>query len=241
MEHLGLGPNECAVCAAFPEHNGSHYTLRGIWARLRYARLRPWGKTKWVELPGCFTADDQPVVATAHMTDYPGAHSIAPGCWLCEKSPDLEVSEGAASERQPETEETPEKVEEAVDEQIQAVEDSSISDENDEARAPEAKLMANKEDKGYLAWTDDGLRVAIRSMSANGAGPDVTELKEAVGTLNPPKGVVVTLTETLGAGEAWITVAARPGEQASLLIATGTVIDELVKSGVYEEVLISNQ
>jgi len=68
----------------------------------------------------------------------------------------------------------------------------------------------------------------------------VAVLKKALTGFGPPDGVLVTLTETLGKGGAWVALAAAAGAQADLLIATGTIVERLVKAGVYEEVLLSH-
>lgn len=101
--------------------------------------------------------------------------------------------------------------------------------------------MARERATGYLRWGDNGSAVDVRSLpSAPGGGPKVEDLKGALRTFRADNEVTVTLTETLGEEtEAWITVACPPGKQAGLLIATGQIVDLLVRGGVYEEVLLS--
>ncbi len=101
--------------------------------------------------------------------------------------------------------------------------------------------MATGGTRGTLYWLPSGLEVDIRA-DTNGAGgsaPAVEALKAALADYQPPEPTRVTLTETLGTGQAWISIAAAPGQQGSLLVCTGQIMERLVNSGVYSEVVIN--
>ncbi len=100
--------------------------------------------------------------------------------------------------------------------------------------------MADAGNVGYLSWSDGDLGVEIQPVASSKRKPDVAELKNALNGLQPPDGVQVTLTETLGGEGAWVALGAAPGGQGNLLISTGTIIQRLVEAGVYDEVLLSN-
>ncbi len=101
--------------------------------------------------------------------------------------------------------------------------------------------MARSGATGYLRWEATGSAVDLRALpSTSRGGPRVEDLKSALTSFQADGQVTVTLTETLGqGGEAWITVSCPPGRQAGLLMATGQIVDLLVRAGVYEEVLLS--
>jgi hypothetical protein len=95
--------------------------------------------------------------------------------------------------------------------------------------------------RGYLHWLPSGLEVDIRA-DTNGSGrsaPAVEALKAALKDFQPPEPTRVTLTETLGTGQAWISIAAAPGQQGSLLVCTGQIMERLVNGGVYGEVAVN--
>lgn len=237
----GTSQHECVVCPAFPGHTGEHYSIRAISVRCRGARLRSLGKAKWVELPGCSSADGHSILATVHMTRHPRAHHVSPGCWLCEKTPDFDPDEKMPSSWS--------------DEQVLALQEAESGDEqhvnlelveqHDTARdervgsSQEEGLMADADNVGCLAWSDLGLRAEIQPVADSKQKPDVAELKNALNGFEPPDGVVVTLTETLGGEGAWVALAVSAGGQGALLISTGTIVQRLVEAGVYDEVLLS--
>lgn len=104
-----------------------------------------------------------------------------------------------------------------------------------------ASKMATEGTRGTLYWLPSGLEVDIRA-DTNGAGggaPTVEALKAALADYQPPEPTRVTLTETLGTGQAWISIAAAPGQQGALLVCTGQIMERLVNSGVYSEVAIN--
>ena len=101
--------------------------------------------------------------------------------------------------------------------------------------------MVTEGTHGYLHWLSSGLEVDIRA-DTNGNGhsaPAVEALKQALADFQPPEQTRVTLTETLGTGQAWISIAAGPGQQGSLLVCTGQIMERLVGSGVYGEVTVN--
>lgn len=96
---------------------------------------------------------------------------------------------------------------------------------------------------GYLRWHPDGTGVDIRSLStSNGDCPKIENLKTALQSLDTDNGIAVTLTETLGrSGEAWVTLSCTAGEQGTLLVTTGMIVNLLVGASVYDEVLLSSE
>ncbi len=247
MEVLG-----CGVCAAFPDHKGTHYSVHEIWARLRYRRLKSWGKSKWIELPDCYSANDCAIVATAHMTNHPGLHNVTTGCYLCEVTADFDPEAygpvGEGTEELLEDEAVAEGLVQAeapaqstgVDAELKTGDDIAAPDETAERPRQEARLMADRDAKGYVAWVNGGLQVEIRAISNAGPGSDVAALKKALARYDPPDNVLVTVTETLGKGEAWVTIAIDSGGQGALLVSAGSIVDQLVDAGVYDEVLLAN-
>ncbi len=242
----------CAVCEAFFEHKGMHYSVPEILSRLRHKRLRSRSKSRWIELPNCHSADGHSIMATAHMSNHPGLRSVAPGCYLCENTPDFDpdtdgpVEEGAEELREDEAlagelaEAQVPAASNGVDAEFRIEDDLAGPDETTEQLRQEASLMADQDAKGYIAWANSGLRVEIRASSNGGSGSDVTALKKALVRYDPPDNVLVTVTETLGQGDAWITIAINAGEQAALLMSTSSIVDQLVNAGVYDEVLLVN-
>ncbi len=242
----------CAVCAAFPDHKGTHYSVDEIWARLRYHRLRSWGKSKWIELPDCYSANDCAIMATAHMTNHPGLHNVTTGCYLCEATADFDPEAYStieeASEELLEDEEVAEGLVQTealapdtdVDAELKTEDEIAAPDETTERLRQEARLMADQDAKGYVAWVNGGLQVEIRASSNGGSGSDVAALKKALTRYEPPDNVLVTVTETLGKGEAWVTIAVNSGGQGALLVSAGSIVDQLVDAGVYDEILLVN-
>jgi atypical dual specificity phosphatase len=109
------------------------------------------------------------------------------------------------------------------------------------AQSEEGEMsMAQQGVRGYLAWGQNGSAVDVRALASRpGDGPGIEDLKSALTGFAPDGEVGVTLTETLGQqGQAWITVTCAPGRQGALLVATGQIIDLLVRAGVYDEVLL---
>ena len=242
----------CIVCEAFPDHKGAHYSVREIYARLRYSRLRSWNKSKWIELPDCDSADGYPIMATTSMTKHPGLRNVTPGCYLCEGTPDFdpeaygqveqgaeELMEDAAQAEESAEDEAPAQSN-GIDAEFKIADDVAGPDETLERPRQEARLMADRDEKGYLVWVNSGLQAEIRAISNAGSGPDVAALKKALARYDPPDNVLVTVTETLGKGEAWITIAADSGSQGALLICAGSIVDQLVNAGVYNEVELAN-
>jgi len=242
----------CVVCEAFPEHKGAHYSVHEIWARLRCHRLRPGRKSKWIELPDCYSADGYAMMATTSMTEHPGLRHATAGCYLCERTPDFDseaygpVEEGAKelmeddawAEESAEAEAPAQR--NGIDAEFKIVDDVAGPDETLERPRQEARLMADRDVKGYLVWVNSGLQGEIRAISNAGSRPDVAALKKALARYDPPDNVLVTVTETLGKGEAWITIAVNSGSQGALLICAGSIVDQLVNAGVYDEVLLAN-
>ena len=242
----------CVVCEAFPDHQGTHYSVHEIWARLRYRRLRLWGKSKWIELPDCYSADGYAIMATTSMTEHPGLRNVTPGCYLCECTPDFDaeaygpVEEGTEELREDEA--VAEGLAQAqapaptngVDAGLKIGDEIAAPDETAERLRQEARLMADRDAKGHVAWVNGGLQVEIRAIANAGPGSDVAALKKALGRYDPPDKVLVTVTETLGKGEAWVTIAVNSGGQGALLMSAGSIVDQLVDAGVYDEVLLAN-
>ncbi len=101
--------------------------------------------------------------------------------------------------------------------------------------------MATDATHAYLHWLPSGLEVDIRAdTNGNGhAAPAVEALKRVLADFQPPEQTRVTLTETLGTGQAWVSVSAAPGQQGSLLVCTGQIMERLVSGGVYAEVALN--
>ena len=240
----GTGQDECAVCPAFPNHTGKHYSIRAISVRCRGGRQRSLGKAKWVDLPGCKSADGHTILATVHMTRHPQAHHVAPGCWLCEQTPDFEPDEKMPSSWSDEQVLALQEQDGESEDEQQA--DLVLVEQDDKAReetgdsSQEERLMADGDRIGYLTWPEGGLRVQIQSAANSKRKPDVAELKTALNGFEPSDGVMVTLTETLGDDGGWVAMAAAAGGQGQLLISAGTVVQRLVEAGLYDEVLLSN-
>lgn len=238
----GIGEHDCAVCRAYPGHTGKHYTIRAISVRCRGARLKSLGRTKWVELAGCKSADGHSILATVHMTRHPKARNVAPGRWLCEKTPDFDPEEKMPSPWSDE-DVLPLEQAEGEDEQqaiLEVVEQADTAPDETGGSSQEERLMADADKVGYLAWSDGDLAVEIQPVPNSKQKPDVAALKNALNGFEPPDGVLVTLTETLGGQGGWVALAAPAGSQGQLLISAGTVIQRLVEAGVYDEVLLSN-
>ena len=99
--------------------------------------------------------------------------------------------------------------------------------------------MANSGSQGYLTWSKSGLQVDVCTNGSDGGRPDVAHLKKALSDFEPPDEVVVTITEILGRGDAWVSLKVEPGNQAQLLISTGLVIEHLTNAGLCDEVLLT--
>ena len=218
----------CVVCDAYPGHRGTHYSALEISARLFALRVRAPADKQWAVLPNCFNNSGQPIAATARMPDNPEAHAAGP-CWLCEQTDDLEKQvfadegNGGRSGRSPEAN----RVTGPLPQEPAHKGDMSM------ATAPEPR--------GVLRWSRSGLEVHVCALSQNGNGtPGVEHLKAALREYAPATEVKLTVTETLGSGEAWVTVATAPGQQGALLVCTGQIIDHLVAGGVYGEVVVAD-
>jgi hypothetical protein len=204
--------------------------------------------SKWVELSGCWSVDGNPILATVHMTRHPRARHVSPGCWLCEKTPDFDPNEQMPASLSHEDLLAPQEAPAEVpvetpvaDKQPEPAEERELPPDEPEDLSQEATLMADSDAKGYLAWADGGLGVEIQSMPDAKRRPDVGELKKALRGFEPPNGVLVTLTETLGGDGAWVALAASAGGQADLLISAGEVVGRLVQGGVYQEVVLQRR
>ena len=234
---------ECVICEVFPDHNGSHYSITQLSARTRHARLRQGSSGNWCELPGCFTAQNNPIMATARMTEHPHAHSVTTGYWICEKDEDFEdlIDGGSkreeadaavdSSEGEPEARHDNANVEIAVD--------LPAPEHDVGAGTQEGMKMADSASQGYLTWSKSGLQVDVSTNGSNENGPDVAHLKKALRGFEPPEQVVATVTEILGRGAAWISLQVEPGNQAQLLMSTGLVIDHLTNAGLCDEVVLT--
>jgi len=233
---------ECVVCAVFPDHKGTHYSIARLYACIRQARIRLKNDSKWCELRGCFTAQNNPIMATARMTEHPRAHSVAPGYWICEKNEEFEAFILNASER--------EETDAVIDSSSEKLEDrhknanvkaaANLPAPEYEARVgtQEDVKMANSGSQGYLTWSKSGLQVDVSTNGSDGGRPDVAHLKKALRDFEPPDEVVVTITEILGRGDAWVSLKVEPRNQAQLLISTGLVIGHLTNAGVCDEILL---
>ena len=127
-----------------------------------------------------------------------------------------------------------------VDAEFEIGDDIAAPHETAKRLRQEARLMADRDAKGYVAWVNGGLQVEIRATSNAGPGSDVAALKKALARYDPPDNVLVTVTETLGKGEAWVTIAVNSGGQGALLVSAGSIVGQLVDAGVYDEVLLVN-
>lgn len=173
-------------------------------------------------------------MATAQMPESPEAHSLG-SFWLLERPANLEQRTPAAP--------TPHRPTASGEDKPRA--SPSGAAESGETVASLSNVrgdykMAANGVRGYLHWMPSGLEVDIRAVAAgeNGA-PTVEALKAALREFSPPAEARVTLTETLGSGQAWVSVAVPPGQQGSLLVCTGQIVERLVQSGVYGEVTLS--
>ena len=239
----------CLVCEAFPDHEGAHYSARDANNRIFSSRIRSLGKSKWTVLPHCSSWEGLPILASAQLPDNPEAICVA-GIWFCEQTPALLLQEldgtespSAAAGAEAAEELLPEEFA-AATEQLSAS-DPAVPDPGppfDPPSEEEESHMDTISGKGYLVWATGGLEVAVRAVNNNGSssGPRVEDLKQALDGFQPPDSVLVSLTETLGRGDAWATVAEAPGEQASLLVCAGQLVERLVRSGLYEEVLLAH-
>jgi hypothetical protein len=238
----------CIICEIYPGHEGNHYTSREITSRLFSMRVRAPGTFRWTALPQCSTAEGHPIVASAHRSDHPEAHSID-GCWLCVQTPEFE-EEVEGSELKPAVESS----EGAAETSATIIEETTTPDletefEFEEAVFPiwgsesdkgEMIIMASSDKCGYLAWAPSGLQVDIRTVAADeGKGVPVEDLKLALASFEALDGTLVRLTETLGQNEAWISIAASGGRQGALLMAAGRIMEMLVQGKVYDEVLLN--
>jgi len=245
----------CIVCEAFPDHEGTHYSARDVNNRLFSTRIRSLGKSNSTVLPRCYSGAGLPLLASAQITDNPEAICVA-GCWFCEQTPELFLEQpGGPEELESETlppevsaaEPPPLELPEAkpVEAEVapEPIESPPEPPEAAEEPRKEVPLMAssNGSGKGYLAWSSGGLAVDVRTLTDQpGNGPRVEDLKIALDGFLPPDQVLVSITETLGRGDAWATLSVAPCAQADLLICTGQLIDRLLKAGVYEEVLLAH-
>jgi hypothetical protein len=245
----------CVICAAYPGHCGSHYSARDVTTRLFALRVRPSGDRHWTVLPGCTSVAGRPIMATAHMPDTPEAVPVGP-CWLCEQTADFRedqeaaaaaavavtapVTEGAAGEAR--------ETAAGAEPESQPARPAPSAPEADPAGVLYAPVLHQKGEsvradgtKGYLHWLPGGLEADIRAdTNGNGFGaPAVETLKTALRDFHPPENTRVTLTETLGTGQAWISVATAPGAQGSLLVCLGQIMERLVAGGVYGEVAVN--
>jgi len=234
---------QCVICAVFPDHKGSHYSIVQLSARIRHARLRLGGSSKWCELPGCFTAQNNPIMATAYMTEHPRAHSVTTGYWICEKDEEFEDLISGDSKQ-----EEADGVVDSSDEEFEARRNNVNVEIAIDLPAPEYEVgagtqegmkMASSGSQGYLTWSKSGLQVDVSLNGSNEGGADVAHLKKALRGFEPPEQVVATVTEILGRGAAWISLQVEPGNQAQLLISTGLVIEHLTNAGLCDEVLLT--
>jgi len=233
---------ECVVCAVFPDHKGTHYSIAQIYAHIRQARVRLKNDSKWCELRGCFTAQNNPIMATAHMTEYPRAHSVAPGYWICEKNEEFEAfilngskqaeTDAVIHSSSEEFEDNPKNAE------VKTAPDLPTPEYDARVGTQEGVKMANSGSQGYLTWSTSGLQVDVCTNGNGGGKPDVAHLKKALSNFEPSDEVVVTITEILGRGDAWVSLKVESGNQAQLLISTGLVIDHLTNAGVCDEILL---
>ncbi len=234
---------QCVICEVFPDHKGSHYSVAQLCARIRHARLRLESSSKWCELPGCFTAQNNPIMATAHSTEYPLAHSVIPGYWICEKDEEFEhfIDGNTKQEEAIAVVDSPAEESEARhnNTNIEIAVDLPTLEYDVGAGTQEGMKMANSGSHGYLTWSQSGLQVDV-SINGNSEGePDVGHLKKALRGFEPPEQVVATVTEILGRGGAWVSLQIEPGNQAQLLMSTGLVIEHLTNAGLCDEVLLT--
>lgn len=158
----------------------------------------------------------------------------------------LEEPEPVISTEEPEVEDGPlqqpseDAATEAAAEAVEQTE-SAPAEASVEAEAyREDVRMEDSGAKGYLAWAEGGLGVAVRAADHEGKCPGIETIKAALNGFEPPDEVLVTLTETIGQGKAWLSLSAGPGQQGKLLICTGQLMQKLVDAGVYDEVVLSN-
>ena len=234
---------QCVICAVFPDHNGSHYSIVQLSARIRHARLRLGSLSKWCELPGCFTAQNNPIMATAYMTEHPRAHNVTTGYWICEKDEEFEdlINGGSKQEEADGVVDSPDEESEARHDNanVEIVADLAAPEYDVGAGTQEGMKMANSGSQGYLTWSKSGLQVDVSTNGSNEGGPDVAHLKKALRGFQPPEQVIATVTEILGRGAAWISLQVEPGNQAQLLMSTGLVIDHLTNAGLCDEVVLT--
>ncbi len=173
-------------------------------------------------------------MATAQMPESPEAHSLG-SFWLLERPANLEEGIPATP--------TPGRPTAPGDRKARAPQSGTA--ESGETVAPLSDVrgdykMAANGTRGYLHWMPSGLEVDIRAVAAGEKGaPTVEALKAALREFSPPAEARVTLTETLGSGQAWVSVAVPPGQQGSLLVCTGQIMERLVQAGVYSEVTLN--
>jgi len=234
---------ECVICEVFPDHKGSHYSITQLSARIRHARLRLGSASKWCELPGCFTAQNNPIMATAYMTEHPHAHSVTTGYWICEKDEDFEdlINGGTKREEADAVVDSSDEESEARDDNadVEIAVDLPTPEYDVGAGTQEGMKMANSGSQGYLTWSKSGLQADVSTNGGDDGGPDVAHLKKALRSFEPPQEVVVTVTEILGRGAAWVSLQVEPGDQARLLMSTGLVIDHLTNAGLCDEVVLT--
>jgi hypothetical protein len=241
----------CIICAAYPGHSGSHYSARDVTTRLFALRVRPSTDRRWTVLPGCASSAGRPIMASAHMPDMPDAVPVGP-CWLCEQTADYREELVAAAGAEAAGKGAPAAGAHAAAPpapEREAAAPPPATPQAEPAGALSApgsdhkgeKKMATDGTKGYLHWLTSGLEVDIRAdTNGNGHGaPAVEALKAALRDFHPPENTRVTLTETLGTGQAWVSVAAAPGAQGSLLVCTGQIMERLVAGSVYGEVAVN--
>ena len=234
---------QCVICAVFPDHNGSHYSIVQLSARIRHARLRLGSLSKWCELPGCFTAQNNPIMATAYMTEHPRAHNVTTGYWICEKDEEFEdlINGGSKQEEADGVVDSPDEESEARhnNANVEIAVDLPAPEHDVGAETQEGMKMANSGSQGHLTWSKSGLQVDVSLNGSDEGGPDVAHLKKALRGFEPSEQVVATVTEILGRGAAWVSLQVEPGNQAQLLISTGLVIEHLTNAGLCDEVLLT--
>jgi hypothetical protein len=69
--------------------------------------------------------------------------------------------------------------------------------------------------------------------------PAVEALKAVLQDFHAPENTHVTLTESLGSGQAWISITATAGQQGPLLVCVGQIVQRLIAGGVYDEVSVT--
>ena len=266
--------NNCVACEAFPRHRGAHYTARDVTTLLFSQRVRSLGRTRWMPLPGCFTAAGRQILVSTHLSEDPDARSVG-GIWLLEEKGPLMEDTGPPEPERPAASFVPSLQQTPIPPRPPAAAEAEVAVAEIEPEPPapastpvpsesEPKTVAvgtapaepepenlvalPKEEerhmaqgtRGYLSWAINGLDVDIRALPGSGPSPSVEQLKAALKSFRAEDSVMARLTETLTDNEAWITLSAPPGQQGTLLISTGQIVDLLVQGGVYDEVLLAH-